>query len=149
IVMAMVSEVLRLSSEERRTLAELACKFGAVRGSVVISVGAESSIVAETYARHAQDSGATAIMAIPPVSVALLESELLRYYQRIIRSVAIPTIIQDASGYVGRAMSIALQKNLLDEFGPDRVMFKPEAAPIGPRLSELREATGGRAKVFE
>jgi dihydrodipicolinate synthase/N-acetylneuraminate lyase len=149
IVMAMVSEVLRLSSEERRTLAELACKFGGPRGSVVISVGAESSILAEQYARHAQDCGAAAVMAIPPVSIALLEAELMRYYQRIIRAVSIPTIAQDASGYVGRPMSIAFQKNLLDEFGPERVMFKPEATPIGPRLSELRDATGGRARVFE
>src|SRR5206468_12121105 len=50
IVMAMVSEVLRLSSEERRSLAELACKFGGPRGSVVISVGSESSVVAESFA---------------------------------------------------------------------------------------------------
>ena len=28
-------------------------------------------------------------------------------------------------------------------------MFKPEATPIGPRLSELRDTTGGRAKIFE
>jgi 4-hydroxy-tetrahydrodipicolinate synthase len=37
---------------------------------------------------------------------------------------------------------------LLDEFGP-RVLFKPEAVPIGPRLSELHAATGSRARVFE
>jgi len=148
IVMAMVSEVLRLSSEERLTLAQTVCKLAA-RGSVVISVGAESGVLAERYARHAQDSGATAVMAIPPVSVALLESELIGYYQRIIRAVAIPTIVQDASGYVGRPMSIGLQRNLLDEFGPDRVMFKPEATPIGPRLSELRNITAGRARIFE
>jgi hypothetical protein len=36
----------------------------------------------------------------------------------------------------------------LDEFGP-RVFFKPEAVPIGPRLTQLHEATGGRARVFE
>jgi 4-hydroxy-tetrahydrodipicolinate synthase len=29
------------------------------------------------------------------------------------------------------------------------VYFKPEATPIGPRLSALREATGGKARVFE
>jgi 4-hydroxy-tetrahydrodipicolinate synthase len=44
---------------------------------------------------------------------------------------------------------VTLLARLLDEFGPERVMFKPEATPIGPRLSELRETTGGRAKVFE
>src|SRR5690242_17188339 len=76
IVLAMVSEVLRLSSEERRQLAELACRFGSERGSVVISVGAESARVAEEYARHAEQSGATAVMAIPPVSIAVGEDEL-------------------------------------------------------------------------
>ena len=45
-------------------------------------------------------------------------------------------------------MSIELQAKLLNDFGP-RVMFKPEAAPIGPRLSQLRDATGGKAKIFE
>ena len=45
-------------------------------------------------------------------------------------------------------MSIALQAGLLDEYG-ERVLFKPEAAPIGPRLTELREATNGTARVLE
>ena len=149
IVMAMVSEVLRLSTDERRTLAELACCFGCERGAVIISVGAESSILAQRFAEHAEGNGAHALMAIPPVSIAIGEAELARYYERIIRAVSIPVIVQDASGYVGRPMSIALQARLLDEFGPERVLFKPEATPIGPRLSELRDATKGRAKVFE
>ena len=149
IVMAMVSEVLRLSSDERRKLAELACRFGREGGDVIVSVGAESARVAEQYATHAEENGATAVMAIPPVSIAVLEAELMRYYQRIIRAINIPVIVQDASGYVGRPMPIALQAKLLDEFGPDRVLFKPEATPIGPRLSELRDATAGRANVFE
>ena len=149
IVMAMVSEILRLSTEERRTLAELAARLGRERGAVVISVGAESAVLAEAFARHAQDCGADAIMAIPPVSVALPEDQLRLYYRRIARSVSIPLIVQDASGYVGRPMSIALQAQLLDEFGPDRILFKPEATPIAPRLKELRDATAGHAKIFE
>ena len=148
IVMAMVSEVLRLSSEEREQLAGLACRFGRARGVVVISVGAESGHTAERYARHAEAQGADAVMAIPPVSIGLGSDELLRYYERIIRAIGIPVIVQDASGSVGRPMPIDMQAKLLHEFG-DRVMYKPEATPIGPRLSELRDATAGRAKVFE
>jgi 4-hydroxy-tetrahydrodipicolinate synthase len=149
IVMAMVSEVLRLSSEEREELASLACRFGKDRGMVVISVGAESSKVAERYAQHAEACGATAVMAIPPVSVRIGEAELLAYYRRIIEAIRIPVIVQDASGYVGVPMPIALQARLLNEFGPDRVLYKPEASPIGPKLTELRDATQGRARVFE
>src|SRR5262245_46232801 len=80
IVMAMVSEVLRLSSQEREELAEAACKFGSARGVVVISVGAESTKLAERFAKHAESSGADAVMAIPPVSVSIGEDELLAYY---------------------------------------------------------------------
>ena len=149
IVMAMVSETLRLSSEEREELAAAACKFGRARGVVVISVGAESSKVAERYARQAESVGADAVMAIPPVSVGIGEAELLAYYRRIIEAIRIPVIVQDASGYVGKPMPIAMQARLLDEFGPERVLYKPEASPIGPKLSELRDATGGRARVFE
>jgi 4-hydroxy-tetrahydrodipicolinate synthase len=75
IVMAMVSEVLRLSGEERQQLAEAACRFGRERGVVVISVGAESTHTAVAYARHAESAGADAVMAIPPVSVAVAEDE--------------------------------------------------------------------------
>ena len=89
IVMAMVSETLRLDSEEREQLATAACRFGKERGVVVISVGAESSKVAERYARHAESVGADAVMAIPPVSIGIGESELLAYYTRIIPSLAI------------------------------------------------------------
>ena len=149
IVMAMVSEVLRLSSSEREELAEAACKFGSSRGVVVISVGAESSKIAEGYAKHAETAGADAVMAIPPVSVILGEAELVAYYARILHAVSIPVIVQDASGYVGRPMSIAMQARLLDEFGPERVLFKPEASPIVPRLVELLHATDGRARVFD
>jgi dihydrodipicolinate synthase/N-acetylneuraminate lyase len=149
IVMGMVSEVLRLSTQERFELAEMACRFGSGRGAVIISAGAESNILAERYAHHAEQCGAAAVMAIGPVAVAVGEDELLNYYRRIMRSVSIPVIVQDASGYVGRPMSIAMQRRLFDEFGPDRVMFKPEATPIGPRLTELHQATGDKARVFE
>jgi len=149
IVMAMVSETLRLDSEEREQLAAAACRFGVDRGVVVISVGAESSKVAERHAKQAESVGASAVMAIPPVSISIGESELLAYYQRIIAAIRIPVIVQDASGYVGKPMPIAMQARLLDEFGPERVQYKPEASPIGPKLSELRDATRGRARVFE
>lgn len=149
IVMAMVSETLRFSTEERRDLAALACKFGKSRGAVVISVGAESTLVACDLARHAQKHQADAVMVIPPVATALGEDELSGYYRKIIEAIDIPVIVQDASGYVGKPMSITLQANLMKEFGRDRVLFKPEATPIAPKLSQLRDATDGQARIFE
>ena len=148
IVMAMVSEVLRLSAEERRTLARLACEFGLGQGPVVVSVGADSTRVAVEFARHAESVGASALMAIPPPSLVTLEDELAGYYGALLDAVDVPVIVQDASGYVGMPMSIGMQARLLEEYG-DRVLFKPEAVPIGAKLSELRDATNGAARVFE
>lgn len=147
VVMAMVSEVLRLSGEERRELASFVCRI-VPPGKAIISVGAESSRVAEGLAHLAEESGAAAVMAVPPVSIGLDEEQLLAYYTRILRAVSIPVIVQDASGYVGRPMPLSLYAKLLETFG-DQACFKPEATPIGPRLSALRDTTGGRARVFE
>jgi dihydrodipicolinate synthase/N-acetylneuraminate lyase len=42
-----------------------------------------------------------------------------------------------------------VSKELLATYGEDKILFKPEASPIGPKLSELRDATAGKAKIFE
>lgn len=149
VVMAMVSEYLRLDLNERREMAAKVVQFVGDRGTTIISVGAESARMAEENARHAESVGASGLMAIPPVSIAVGEAELLEYYRRIIRACSIPVVVQDASGYVGRPMSIAMQAALSDEFGTERIYYKPEASPIGPRLSQLRDATQGQAKIFE
>jgi len=148
VTFAMVSEVLRLSSEERDELVALTAKLAADRGATVVSVGAESTSVAIRHARHAQDCGATAIMATPPGLHRVDDDELLRYFTDIAAAVTLPLFVQDASGYVGTPLSLALQAKLHAELG-DRVLFKPEAPPIGPRLSKLLELTHGQARVFE
>ena len=142
VVFAMVSEILRLSSQERDEVATVACRLSRGRGSCVISVGAESLATALRHARHAADAGADAVMATPPLLHAAGDDELLRYFMAIAGSVDTPLIVQDASGYVGRPLSIALQARLHGELG-GRVMFKPEAPPVGPRLTRLLAATGG------
>ncbi len=148
VVFALVSEILRLSSEERDEVATTACRLARGRGACVISVGAESVSTALRHARHAQDAGADAVMATPPLLHAAGDDELLRYFTAIATSVDIPLIVQDASGYVGQPLSIALQARLYAELG-GTVMFKPEAPPIGPRLTRLLAATDGQARAFE
>lgn len=149
LVMAMVSETLRLSTEERKEMAAFICRLARGRGTSVISVGAESSAVTEHLARHAEGVGATAVMAIPPIAVALDEDELLGYYRRLLGAISIPVVVQDASSYVGRPMSISMQARLLDEFGADRCLYKPEAPPLVERLAELRAVTKHQAVVYE
>ncbi len=146
--LALVSDLLRLTAAERCELPRRLVGFAAGRGPVIISVGAESTAMACTYARAAQDGGASAIMAIPPISQAMSEAQLHDYFGALLQEVSLPLLIQDASSYVGRSMSLDFQARLYNE-APDRILFKPEATPLGPCISALRQKTGGRAAIFE
>lgn len=149
VVVAMVSEILRLATDEQEELGRLVCQHVDGRGPVVLSVGAESTPVALRLARRAESDGASALMAIPPLTVACGAAETGAYFRALADATSLPLIVQDASGYVGEPLSLELQAELLRAYGEERVQFKPEAVPIGPRLSRLRDATGGRARIFE
>lgn len=148
IVTGMVSEVLRLASDERDELAALSCEAVAGRGPVLVSVGAESTHTAVRHARAAKSFGADGVMAAPPALFPASDEELFRYFVNIAEAAGLPVVVQDASGYVGRGLSLDLQKRLFWELG-EQVLFKPEAPPVGPKLSALLGATGGGARVFE
>ena len=148
VTLAMVSEILRLDHNERQDLAAMVCDAAGPRGPVVVSVGAESFKVAISLARQAESVGASAVMAIPPVSTALDALALVEYFGAIAEAITIPLVVQDASSYVGSPIAVQVQRELLDHYG-ERIYFKPEAQPLGPRLSALLEATDGRARVYD
>jgi dihydrodipicolinate synthase/N-acetylneuraminate lyase len=149
LVVGMVSEVVRLGDDERVAMTEtLASVAGPAGRAMVASVGAESAHTACVRARAAAAAGATALMATPPVVMDTDEDSLYGYYAEIAAATDLPLVVQDASGYIGRPMSTGFQARLQAELG-DRVWFKPEAHPIGQRMSDLRDATHGQARILE
>ena len=146
--LALVSDLLRLTAAERLALPVKLVDYAKGRGPVTINVAAESTRQAQEYARAAEDGGAQALMAIPPLSRALSESELERYFEALLDTVEIPLFIQDASSYVGMPMSIEFQATMFRRYG-NRVLFKPEATPLGPCISALHQQTAGQAAIFE
>lgn len=145
----MVSEILRLTADERLELTEKLVELSGGRGAVIMSVGAESKAQAVQYARRAEAAGCDGVMAIVPISTALPSEQVLDYYRTIADAISIPVVVQDASSYVGKAIPLSVYVELLNQYGPEKILYKPEAAPIGPNLSALRDASGGRARVLE
>ena len=94
----MVSEIVRLSTDERTQLAERLVEFTDVRGSVFMSVGAESGSVARSHALVAEKAGCDAVMAVPPMTVRLPPAGVIDYFRGIAESVSLPLVIEDASG---------------------------------------------------
>jgi dihydrodipicolinate synthase/N-acetylneuraminate lyase len=149
LVLGMVSETLRLSDAERAAVVETAATVAKQHHKpLVVSVGAEAGSVAVSRAQHAEQAGASALMATPPITTEHSEEQIGAYFRGILDSCPLPLVVQDASAYVGKPLSIDLQARLFMEYG-ERVLFKPEAVPLTPTLVALREATHGRATVFE
>ena len=146
---AMVSELLRLTAEERVELTHTMAELAAGRGVVVASIGAESTKQTLAFGAEAVRAGCDAVMAAPPVATALAEDVLLDHFRAIAEAIDLPLIVQDASSYVGQPLSTAFYATLLEAYGPEKILFKPEGDPIGPNLSALRDATGGRARAFD
>ncbi|MCW2898283.1 MAG: dihydrodipicolinate synthase family protein [Streptosporangiaceae bacterium] len=152
LTVAMVSEINRLSFDERCALGAITVELARGRGPVVLSVGAESTITAVEYTRRALAGGAAAVMAAPPLlSSGALPIQQLRDYLGAIRSAAgeLPLILQDASSYVGTPVAPEVQAALVGEFGADRLYLKPEAEPIGPTVSAILASSSGTARIFD
>ncbi len=149
LVLAMVSEVMRFSADERRLQWQSALKIINKRVPLIVSVGAESTAIAISLAKSAQADGATALMATPPAIFPATSDEIYTYYSEIIEAVKIPLIVQDASNYMGQPLDLDLYGNLIEKYGTERVQFKPEAKPVKERAAALQEIAHGQARIFE
>ncbi len=145
----MVSELLRLDEAERRALGEIVTSVSRDRGALsILSCGAESTRQAIRFATQSAALGADAIMVIPPTTVALDDDATFDHFVAIAHACELAIVVQDASAYVGQPLSIEIQVRLCETLG-EQVYFKPEAQPLGQRLSQLRDATKGAARTFE
>jgi 4-hydroxy-tetrahydrodipicolinate synthase len=147
--MGMVSETMKLTRDERLALASHLVEFAAGRGPVFAAVGAESTKQSLDFALAADKCRCDAVMAVPPLTSRLSEAHLIDHFRAIADAISIPIIVQDASGYIGQSIPIGACVWLLERYGPEKIQFKPEATPNGPTLSALRDATSGKARIFE
>ena len=145
----MVSETFKLTHDERLAMPAMLVEAVTGRGPVFVAVGAESTKQSLDFAVAAEKAGCDAVMAVPPLTGRLTESQLVDHFRALADGIGVPVVVQDASGYVGQSIPMGVCVQLLERYGPEKVLFKPEAAPNGPTLSALRDATGGKAHIFE
>ena len=84
----------------------------------------------------AEKAGCDAVMAVPPLTGRLTELQTGDHFRALADAVGVPVIVQDASGYVGQSIPLGVYVRLLEQYGEDIILFKPEASPIpsGERL---------------
>ena len=149
IVIGQVSELLRLNTFERHKLVELAVEENRGRGPVIVSTGAESTRNAIDYSLHAQQAGVDCILLMHPTTTALSESQMYGYFKDVITQIDIPVMIHHTKSYAKIPFSQESQARLVNEFGKEKILFKPESSPTPPKLSLLRDLSAGKARIFE
>lgn len=148
-VIGQVSELLRLTTEERFRIAELSAIAADNRCISVMSTGGESIKSAIQFSKQAELAGVDALLLLHPTIMALDDEQMYQYFSCVIESVSIPVIIHHAKTLAKRPLSVEVQAKLLKNFGHEKVLFKPEASPTPPRVSQLLEMTNNKAQIFE
>ena len=96
VVPVMVSEFRLLSEEERRTMIRVSVQVSSERVPVVANCAAVNTPSAVSYARYAEETGADAVIAMPPYVLRPDFETIFAYYQAISDAVSIPVWIQNA-----------------------------------------------------
>jgi dihydrodipicolinate synthase/N-acetylneuraminate lyase len=146
------SEFWTLADDERLQIAELVLSQVQGRVPTVIGVTAGSADWAIRFARHAQDAGASAVIAMPPNSHPATPAECFRYYERLTSVLEVPLFIQNHDAPVGTPMSPELVTRIVREL-PHADWIKEETVPAGHAISyeiascgpKLRGVMGGLA----
>jgi dihydrodipicolinate synthase/N-acetylneuraminate lyase len=146
------SESWTLSDEERRGVAENTVKHVGGHIPIIVGVSAGSLEVSALFARHAQEVGADAVMAMPPPSRMGSPVDPRRFYEGLASAVDLPVVIQNHDAPLGTRMSPELVSSLINNVrGVDWI--KEETVPSGQAISreldlcshKLRGIMGGLA----
>jgi dihydrodipicolinate synthase/N-acetylneuraminate lyase len=106
------AEVNKLTPDERRRLTDAIIEEAAGRVPVLVGVGAEAVYTAVELARYAEAAGADGVVVPPPFTAGLAGTGLAGYFRAVAGSVELPVMLQDASVYLGAALSPELVRQL-------------------------------------
>jgi dihydrodipicolinate synthase/N-acetylneuraminate lyase len=144
---AYASEFYKLSESERLRLVTEAVRHAAGRIPVFAQVNFVSVMQAVETAREAQKTGASAIAAAVPRMFAFSETDLYRYFDRLLSSIDIPLLIQDVnpSGPTVTARFVSE----LHRAHPHFQWIKLEEPMMSSKVTAILEATNGEVGVLE
>ncbi len=138
----MASEWMTLTEKERLEGAEAIIATGkALRPAIVIGVQSPDTTAARLYAKHAERTGADAIISLPPSEHSDPRTDL-EYYKAIGAATALPLFVQ-AVGNMGVDLLVEMYKTI-----PTFRFLKDEAGNPLRSVAALRERSSDQLKVF-
>ena len=138
-------EFTTLTRSERESLVESVISIADGRVPVVPSTGAMSTAETIELSRHAQDSGAAAVMVVPPFYDPLHWHELIAHYSAIVSALDIPVMYYNVPGATGLRLSAEQLGDLGEATG---VRYIKDTGGDGSALTDLLLRQCDRVTAF-
>ncbi len=147
------SESWTLADVERQSIAERVIRVADSRLPIVVGVTAGSAQSAVSFAQHAREAGADAIIAMPPTgNSAPTPPTIVDYYQQVAAAAELPLFVQNYHTPAASQMSPELVARIVRDvehadFIKEEALRPNEAMTIEIELagSKLRGVMGGLA----
>jgi dihydrodipicolinate synthase/N-acetylneuraminate lyase len=136
VIPALASEFMVLTDAERRQTVASTVEQAAGRVPVVANVAAPSPQAALEFAQHARETGASAVMALPPYVRKPTIDGVLTYYAAIAEAAQLPVIVQNAPPPFGISLSTSVVLRLVEEI-PLVTYIKEERLPPTRNIGEV------------
>jgi len=131
----LAGEFYLLSEEERLRGTEVVVRAAAGRRPVVIGVQAPTKELAVKFARHAEEKGADAVIALPPFLGGVGLATVTDYFRSLAQAVKIPIFIQNSGEPWGPALAPSFVIDLARQY-PQLGYIKEEVSPVAHRMVE-------------
>ena len=138
-------EFTTLTRAEREHLVESVITAAAGRVPVVPSTGALSTVETIELSRHAQDSGAAAVMVVPPFYDPLRWPELVAHYSAVVSALDIPVMYYNVPGATGLSLSAEQLGDLAAATG---IRYIKDTGGDGSALTDLLLRQSDRVTTF-
>ncbi|MGF1473718.1 MAG: dihydrodipicolinate synthase family protein [Rubrobacteraceae bacterium] len=115
VALGSTGEFSHLEGSERRYFAEKVAEIIGGRVPLVVGIGTSGTREGISLARHAESTGADAVVAVAPFYWKVGEEALFRHFATISEATAIPTMIYNFPMLTGIDLSPALVRRLAEE----------------------------------
>jgi dihydrodipicolinate synthase/N-acetylneuraminate lyase len=153
------SEFWTLSDEERRMIAQVIVQTVAGRVPTVIGVTGAAAQIAVTFARHAEQIGADAVIALPPHARTASPEVIFDYFRALSEAISIPIFVQNHDAPAGTPMAPEFVARLVrelehvdwikEETFPAGHAIQTEITLCGPKLKGVMGGVAGRYLLDE
>lgn len=103
-----------MNRAERKHVAEVIVEANRGRVPIIVHVGASEPFEVLELARHAQDCGAAAVAAVPPIYYNCSDDDVIRFFDALMETVELPVYVYNNPKTVGYPLSPRLLATLAE-----------------------------------